>query len=199
MQWKKIFGVGRDPRSYGEYVKKAAPDRRHMMVFDPGLEVRMMCCEHGFRLIDARAAVTETFQGLASPMQEAWWSPNSRIVAVPVLERTDCLLLFDLSRRRYSVILFSSYQQKAKVTCRGVRIGVDPGQFREVFGEGFRPPDDTVFPFSSLRWMDAPDKTPWNLGPALRGAPRALWRPPPSREMRAYARKQGISLCGIRS
>lgn len=42
MRWEKVFGCKADPRSYGVYVKKASPDRRRILAFDPGFEYSMM-------------------------------------------------------------------------------------------------------------------------------------------------------------
>jgi len=190
--WKKIFGAKPDPRSYGVYVKKASPDRKHLMVFDPGDEVSMMRYLFQFRLIDAKGTVAEAFEGLYSPMQGAWWSGDSRVAAVPVSDDIDCLLLLHLPKRRYSVVPFNSYQMRARVTSRGVWVCVDLQEFRAWFGREFRPPDDTYLPFASLRWFPVQEK--WDLNAAIRSAPRIRWTPPPSRELKAYARKNGITL-----
>ena len=193
MRWAKIFGF-KNPASYGVYVKKASPDKKHLMVFEPGEEVSMMRYLHQFRLIDPKGTVTEAFKGLAGPMQCAWWTRDSRIVAVPVSDRLDGLLLFHVKKRRYSVVQFNSYQQKPKLTSRGVWICVVLREFRAWFGDQFRTPDDLYIPFTSLHWFPATEK--WDLNPAIRRAPRLRWQPPPSTELKRYAKKNGITLLG---
>ena len=41
MNWEKTFDP-RNPRSYGEYPQKPTPDKKHILVFDPGIEFRMI-------------------------------------------------------------------------------------------------------------------------------------------------------------
>ena len=192
MKWEKIFGAKRDPRSYGVYVKKPSPDGRYILVFDPGIEVSMMCGVYHFRLINAAGEVVEAFQGLECSMQDAGWTSDSRMVAVPVCDRRDCLLLFHPAKQQYSVVPFNSYQQEAELTTRGVWIGPDLKEFRGWFGDQFRPPDPVYFPFASLRWFPVAEK--WNLAAALRVAPPVPWLPPPSKELKAYAKKKGITI-----
>jgi hypothetical protein len=196
--WSRIFGFAKDPRSYGQYVTSPSPDGRFMLVFEPGIEFAMMRCQHAFRLVDSNRTVVQAFQGLVSPMQRAWWSPDSRIVAVPIDDRKGGLLLFDVTRQRYSLIPFSSYQETAVVTSTGVRTSVDRSQFEAIFGKEFRPPRDVLFRFAALRWFAAPETGAWKLSSAFRSAPQARWQPPPSKEMRAYAKKHGIGLLRAR-
>jgi hypothetical protein len=164
------------------------------VVFEPGIEFAMNWYHHQFRLVDSSKAVVQAFQGLVSPLQLAWWSPDSRIAAVPITNHNDGLLLLDVKRRRYSLILFNAHQTTAAVTSRGVRVSVDRGQFEAIFGKRFPPPRDVFFQFASLRWFAAPESGAWKLGSALRTAPQPRWEPPPSKEMRAYAKELGISL-----
>jgi hypothetical protein len=193
MNWEKVFGSKRDPRSYGEYVVRQAPDRRHAVVFDPGMEWRMGCCEHSFRLIDSKKSVVEPFQELSTPIQRAWWTPDSRIVGVSVMARVDAMLFFHLQRREYALLQCSAYMLRARLDSRGVRVDMDPSQFRGIFGgTKFKPPRSMFFAFSSLRWRPAPAE--WKLGPELRDLPYYKWLPPPSQELRSYARKHGLSL-----
>jgi hypothetical protein len=192
MNWEKIFGP-RDPRSYGEYVKKPSPDKTHILVFDPGIEVRMMMSVYQFRLINAASGVVEAFEGLEGAMQDAWWTSDSTMVAIPVSDRRDGLLLFRVHSKRYSFVPFNSYQQTARLTTRGVWIAPDLKEFRGWFGDQFRPPDPIHFPFASLRWFPVVEK--WkNLDTAVRVAPPLRWLPPPSKELKAYARKKGITV-----
>lgn len=193
MDWEKIFGPERDPQSYGKYVKKASPDKRYILVFDPGIEVSMMCSVYQFRLIDRKQTVVEAFEGLDAAMQAAWWSRDSRLAAVPISDSRSGLLLFRPGGRRFTFVPFNSYQQKARLTTRGVWIAPDLKEFRAWFGDQFRPPDPVFFPFASLRWFPVVPK--WkNLPAAARVAPPLRWLPPPSKELKAYARKNRITL-----
>lgn len=192
MKWEKVFGCKADPRSYGEYIVRRSPDRGHAVVFDPGIEWRMGCCEHDFRLIDAKNSVVEPFRELETVSQTAWWTPDSRIVGVAV-QGGSILLFFHLKRRRYALLGFGAYMLRARLNAAGARIDMDPSQFRGIFGgTRFAPPRSMFFPFSSLRWRPAPAK--WELGRECRRLPRYEWLPPPSKELLAYARKQGLSL-----
>ncbi len=193
MKWANIFGFEKDPRSYGKYVKKPSPDRKHTLVFDPGMEVSMMRYVHECRLIDEKKNVVQDFKGLTCPVQFAWWTPDSRIVAFPTNEGAG-LLLYKVNLRKFSVCFFSSFQQDLKLTARGMTISVNRREFEGWFGKEFDPPNDNVLSFSGLQWFDAPDKGPWKLGFAVKAAPRLKWDPPPSKELRAYARKNRITL-----
>ena len=192
--WAKVFGFPKDPRSYGEYVKRPSPNKRLLLVFEPGDEYAMMRYQHEFRLVDAKKALIQVFQGLVSPMQCAWWSPDSRIVAVSVDDPNGGLLLYNVKRRRYSLVHFNSYQEKAHITSTSVKIAVDQSEFEAIFGKEFRPPRDVSFRFAALRWFPAPEVGAWKLGAAFRCAPKAKWQPPPSKAMRAYAKEHGIEL-----
>ena len=158
MRWERIFGFKAAPGSLGKYVSKPSPDLKFRLVFEPGDEVSMMRYVYQFRLIDAKDTVVQAFKGLASPVQTAWWTPDSRIVAVPLLEKSDCLLLFNVKNREHAVIHFSVYQSDAAFTSRSVRIGVNLREFKATFGDDFEPPGDTVFPFASLDWRPAPGR-----------------------------------------
>jgi len=196
--WAKIFGFPRDPRSYGKYVKRPSPNSKNMVVFEPGIEYAMMRYRHEFRLVDSSKTLVQAFHGLASPMQNAWWSPDSRVVAIPIDEPLEGLLLFNVNLQQYSLLLFSAYQQNAEVTSTGVRISVDRSQFIAVFGNEFQPPHDVSILFANLRWFAAPETGAWKLGAAFRSAPKVRWQPPPSKEMRAYAKKHGIKLLRVK-
>lgn len=191
MDWERIFGAKADPRSYGEYAVRRSPDRRHALVFDPGFEWRMGCCEHAFRLIDAKGAVVEAFKELDTVCQQAWWTPDSRIAGVSVLGGSR-LLFYHLRRREYALLGFGAYLLRARTTSRGVWVDMDPSQFRGVFaGTPYRPPRRLFFPFSSLRWKPAPAR--WGFKRAeLKDLPHYRWLPPPCKELRAFARKQGL-------
>lgn len=192
--WAKIFGIPMDPRSYGAYVKRPSPNKEFLVVFEPGVEYAMMRYQHEFRLLDSSKILVQAFHGLASPIQNAWWSPDSRIVAVPIDDPKGGLLLFDVKRQRYSLNHFNSYQETTKVTCTSVRIGVERREFEAVFGKEFRPPSDVSFRFATLRWVTAPETGDWKLGTAFRSAPKARWQLPPSKAMKAYAKEHGIKL-----
>lgn len=191
MDWEKVFGFKKNPASYGKYVRKYSPDRRRILVFDPGLEVSMMRYEFAFRLIEPDGTVLESFRELSSPLQFAWWSADSRIVAVPAIAQAySCLLLFNPSRRLYAVIRSDPYLETPSVSPRGARIGVDPEQFHWIFGDELRPPDPVSFPFSSLTW--APPPATWRIDPVIRRAVAPWWHS--KEQMKAYAKKQGLSL-----
>jgi hypothetical protein len=143
-----------------------------------------------FRLVDAHRAVVEEFRGLTAQEQRAWWTPDSRIVAIPA----DGLLLYELHRRRYSVVPFDIFQNELEMGVAGIRVSVSRKEFVAWFGDKFQPPRPVSFRFASLHWFPAPATGKWKLGPALRSAPRLRWLPPPSKELRAYAKAQGITL-----
>jgi len=196
--WSKVFGFPKAPHSYGKYVAKASPNKKWSVVFEPGIEYAMMRFQHEFRLVDPHKKVIEAFCGLASPVQRAWWSPDSKIVGVPVDDPNGGLLLYDVKRRRYSLIPFNPYQETATMTSTSVRIGVDRREFEAVFGTEFRPPRDLTFRFTTLRWFAVPETGALKLIEAYRSAPKPKWLPPPSKEMRAYAKAHGIQLLNIK-
>jgi hypothetical protein len=188
--WAKVFGFPKDPRSYGEYVKRASPDGRYRLVFEPGLEYAMMRYAHQFRLVDAGKELVEEFRGLTSPAQMAWWSPDSRVVAIPV----SGLLLYAVQRRRYALVPFDIFQNDVALGVAGIRLSVNRQQFAATFGEEFEPPRPVSLRFAALRWFPVPERGPWKLGAALRSAPKLRWLPPPSTSLRASAKAHGIIL-----
>ncbi len=195
-RWAKVFGFPADARSHGRYATFRAPSRGLVLAFEPGDEYAMMRYQHQFRLVDSKRSVLQAFAGLVSPIQFAWWSPESRIVGIAVEDPFGGLLLYDVVKRRYSLVRFDSYNETAKVTATSVRIGVDADEFRAVFGDEFKPPRSTSFRLSSLTWFAVPEKGPWKLRTAFRKAPKAKWEPPPSKALRDYAKKLGITLLG---
>lgn len=193
-RWRKVFGFPSDLPSFGKYVAFISPSKKLKLVFEPGIECAMMRYQFQFRLVDSRLSVLQSFGGLVSPMQHAWWSRDSRLVAIAVEGPNGGLLVYEVKGQRYSLLRFNAYQETAMVTSRSVRIGVDRQEFEAVFGTEFQPPRDTRFPLSSLTWFPAPEKGAWKLNVAFRRAPRAKWEPAPSKAMREYAKKNGITL-----
>lgn len=187
-----MFGFPKDPCPYGEYVKHTSPDGKYILVFEPGLEYSMMRYQHQFRLVTSAKNLVQAFRGLASQMQRAWWSPDSRVVAIPVDDRNGGLLLYEIKRNRYSLVRFDPYQETVRVSSAGVRIGVERREFEAVFGKEFPPPPELFLRFAALRWFAVPETGLWKLREAFRSAPRVRWSP--SKEMRAYAKTQGIEL-----
>ena len=196
--WAKVFGFPKHPQSFGKYVKLTSPDSVLAVVFEPGVECSMMRYSHEFRLVNRDREIVQEFKGMSSPVQEAWWAPDSRVVGVPISDPVCGLLLYDAARRRYSMARFSPYEERVKVTSSSIRIGVDLQEFKAVFGDGFKPPRECSVRFSALRWSAVPEKGAWKLYTALRSAPKLKWQPPPSKEMIAYAREQGIELIGVK-
>jgi hypothetical protein len=193
MKWADIFGFEKDPRSYGKYVRKPSPDKEHALVFEPGMEVSMMRYVHECRLIDRDKKVAQDFKGLTCPVQFAWWSPDSKIVAFPTNEGAG-LVLYKVRSRKFSLLFFNPFQQDLKLTGARVVASVNKKEFEATFGDGFDRPNDNIFKFAELSWFDAPAGGKWKLGPAVKSAPKMKWEPPPSKEFRAYARKIGITL-----
>jgi hypothetical protein len=190
--WAKVFGFPKHPQSFGAYVRCASPDGKHALAFEPGLEYSMMRYQHQFRLVDPSKNVVQAFAGLFSAVQLAWWSPDSRIVAVPVDDQYGGLLLYDVRRKLYSLARFSPYEETVTVSSAGLRIAADRREFEAAFGTEFPPPPEIAIQFKALRWFPPPGKGPWKLREAFRSAPKAKWTP--SREMKAYARRNGIEL-----
>lgn len=189
--WVKIFGEKPDACSYGKYVTKTSPSRKLILAFDPGGEYSMMRYSYSFRLIDREGNVLEKFFGLSSPVQSARWSPDSRFAGVPTDEG---LLLLNADRRMFSAVRFDPYNERARLTNSSVVIKADPAAWRSAFGTRFKPPRPSSIRFSALAWEPVPEK--WNLGPAVRRAPRIYWVP--SGELRAYAKKNRIKLLGVK-
>jgi hypothetical protein len=161
-----------------------------VLAFTRGHELTMMRYTYGFRLVDARGRVREPFGELNSVTPTAVWTPDSRIVAVPVGE--DGLLLYDVTRRRYAVLGFNAYSLRVTLTRDTVRIAPDLEQFRLVFGRRFRPPRPNVVALATLRWRPAPRA--WKLATALHRAPGFRWQPPPSPALLKYAKKHHVTI-----
>jgi hypothetical protein len=141
-----------------------------------------------FRLVDKERAVLQAFKGLSTPVQSAWWTPDSRIIAVPLYE--GALLLYHAGKGRYSLIRFSAYQQTARLSNAGAWIRFEPREFSAVFGREFKPPEPTLFKFHSLAWVPAPAGE-WRLT-GIRKAPQVEWEPSP--EMARAARRRGVTI-----
>jgi hypothetical protein len=190
--WAKVFGVPKDPGSYGKYRKKPSPDGAFALVFDPGFEFAMMGYAHQFRLVDPQKNVLEAFSGLTSPAQIAAWSPDSRIVAIPISDPAEGILLLNVRRRLHSFILCDIYLQEMKLESRGVRIGMDAWQFEAIFEGAVPLPEDVVIRFADLRWFPSPRAEAWDLKQVLKSAPSAHWKPPRTKAFREFAKKRGI-------
>jgi hypothetical protein len=155
----------------------------------------MGCCEHRFLLIDSKRTVVEPFKDLDTVFQKAWWTPDSRAVGAAV-RGGSVLLFYRIKRREYALLGFGAYMLRARVASRGVRVDMDPTQFRGLFGDTqFKPPRSMFFPFAALRWKPAPAE--WQLGSNdTCGLPHYRWLPPPSPALKAHARKNGLSFSG---
>jgi len=187
--WAKLFGFAPDGRSYGKYIAHPSPDRAHRVVFEPGIEYAMMRYAHQFRLVDGRRTVVQPFRGLEAPMQMAWWTPDSRIVAVPIDNGKGGLLLYEVKRRRFSLVLMSPHQQNPALTRTTLAVSVDEPQYHMLFGDevGVTPP--CLFRLSALSWFPAPAEGPWKLREAFRAAPDAPWLPAPAIVRRALGQE----------